>query len=66
MNLTEFFRSIWNNPTILTILALLFAPVFGCVLMSLDRKITARMQGRMGPPWLQPFYDLCKFCIWCS
>ena len=60
MNLTEFFRSVWNNPTILTILALLFAPVFGCVLMSLDRKITARMQGRMGPPWLQPFYDLCK------
>ena len=60
MNLTEIFRSVWNNPTILTILALLFAPVFGCVLMSLDRKITARMQGRMGPPWLQPFYDLCK------
>ena len=24
MNLTEFFRSVWNNPTILTILALLF------------------------------------------
>lgn len=25
-----------------------------------DRKVTARMQGRQGPPLLQPFYDVVK------
>lgn len=28
--------------------------------MSIDRKLTARMQGRIGPSWFQPFYDLAK------
>lgn len=60
MSFHETVRYIWNNPIILTILALVFAPLFGGVLMSLDRRITARMQGRMGPPFLQPFYDLIK------
>ncbi|NTV29144.1 MAG: NADH-quinone oxidoreductase subunit H, partial [Candidatus Omnitrophica bacterium] len=27
-----------------------------------DRKITARLQGRIGPPILQPFYDVAKLC----
>ena len=48
MSFHETVRYIWNNPIILTILALVFAPLFGGVLMSLDRRITARMQGRMG------------------
>jgi Formate hydrogenlyase subunit 4 len=39
---------------------LLFAPLFGGLLAGLDRKITARMQGRVGPPILQPFYDISK------
>jgi formate hydrogenlyase subunit 4 len=39
---------------------LVLAPVVGGLIMGLDRKITARMQGRVGPPVLQPFYDIGK------
>ena len=39
---------------------ILLAPVFGGLLAGVDRKITARMQGRYGPPILQPFYDVMK------
>lgn len=41
-------------------LAILLAPLLGGLLMGLDRKITARMQNRVGPPLLQPFYDVFK------
>ena len=34
--------------------------VLGCLLAGIDRKITARMQGRVGPPILQPYYDVRK------
>lgn len=43
-----------------TILFGLIAPVVGCLLAGLDRIISARMQGRMGPPLLQPYYDVRK------
>ena len=51
--------------TLLTTLigTLLFAvagPVIGCLLAGLDRIISARMQGRVGPPLLQPYYDVRK------
>lgn len=36
------------------------APLAGGLLAGLDRKLTARMQGRIGPPLLQPFYDVKK------
>ncbi len=36
------------------------AAVLGCLLSGIDRKITARMQGRVGPPLLQPYYDVRK------
>ena len=39
---------------------LLFAPFLGGLLDGGDRIISARMQGRKGPPLLQPFYDLQK------
>ena len=39
---------------------ILLAPFLGGLLEGLDRKISARMQGRVGPPILQPFYDLIK------
>lgn len=39
---------------------LLLAPIVGGLLDGLDRKISARMQGRIGPPLLQPFYDVYK------
>ena len=36
------------------------APVLGCLLDGLDRKVSARMQGRVGPRLLQPYYDVRK------
>jgi formate hydrogenlyase subunit 4 len=36
------------------------APIVGCLLQGSDRIITARIQGRVGPPLLQPFYDVSK------
>lgn len=36
------------------------APIVGCILAGLDRIISARMQGRVGPPLLQPYYDVRK------
>lgn len=42
------------------LLFILLAPVLGCLITGIDRKITARMQGRFGPPILQPFYDVMK------
>ena len=39
---------------------ILLAPVVGCLLAGLDRIISARMQGRVGPPILQPYYDVRK------
>ncbi len=39
---------------------ILLAPVLGCLLAGLDRVISARMQGRVGPPVLQPYYDVRK------
>ncbi len=35
-------------------------PVVGCLLAGVDRKLSARMQGRPGPPLLQPYYDVRK------
>ncbi|GAB4377373.1 MAG: hydrogenase [Calditrichia bacterium] len=39
---------------------LLFTSVFGLVVTWVDRKVSARIQWRVGPPFLQPFYDLLK------
>lgn len=36
------------------------ATVLGCLLAGVDRIVSARMQGRVGPPLLQPFYDVRK------
>lgn len=38
----------------------ILAPVVGGLLTGLDRRITARLQSRQGPPILQPFYDVLK------
>lgn len=40
--------------------ALIVAPLIGGLLFGFDRKITARLQGRYGPPIIQPFYDFFK------
>ncbi len=39
---------------------LILAPFVGGLLAGIDRKISARMQGRVGPSILQPFYDVLK------
>lgn len=39
---------------------IILAPIVGGFLAGLDRKISARMQGRVGPPIRQPFYDVLK------
>jgi len=35
-------------------------PIAGGLICGVDRKISARMQARKGPPILQPFYDVLK------
>ena len=55
----------WYDMSLLSVLIgtlafAVLAPVLGCLLAGLDRKISARMQGRVGPPLLQPYYDVRK------
>lgn len=42
------------------ILFIILGPLIGGLLSGLDRVITAKMQGRVGPTLLQPFYDVSK------
>lgn len=46
--------------TIIAVLLALATPIIGGVLSGVDRRLTARMQERMGPPLAQPFYDVLK------
>ena len=39
---------------------LIIAPFIGGLVAGIDRKVSARMQGRVGPPILQPFFDVAK------
>jgi ech hydrogenase subunit B len=47
--------SIWT-----ALLYIALAPLVGGLVAGIDRIVTARMQGRVGPPLLQPFYDVGK------
>lgn len=38
----------------------LFTAIIGLLVSWIDRKVTARVQWRVGPPLLQPFYDMIK------
>jgi NADH-quinone oxidoreductase subunit H len=40
-----------------------FTAVIGLVTTWIDRKVTARVQMRVGPPFLQPFYDVTKYMV---
>ncbi|MCS7103336.1 MAG: NADH-quinone oxidoreductase subunit H [Candidatus Korarchaeum sp.] len=42
------------------VLFIILSPVLGGFLNGIDRKITARLQNRIGPPIPQPFYDVLK------
>lgn len=52
------------NMTVVYILAaiafIVGAPFLGCLMDGCERKLAARMQGRIGPPILQPWYDFVK------
>ncbi len=48
------------NNTILAIVFIVLAPLLGGLIYGIERKIKARMQQRIGPPILQPFYDFFK------
>lgn len=48
------------NTALKLILILVLSPIGGCLFAGIDRKITARLQGRQGPPILQPLYDVAK------
>lgn len=45
---------------IIAILALVLAPIAGALISGVDRRVTAWLQSRYGPPILQPFYDVFK------
>lgn len=49
-----------NLDMAISVAYVIVAPFLGGLIMGLDRKITARMQNRIGPPIIQPFYDLIK------
>ncbi|MDD5675439.1 MAG: NADH-quinone oxidoreductase subunit H [Chitinivibrionales bacterium] len=51
------------NRVLLLFAFLVGAPLLGGLLMGIDRKISARLQGRFGPPILQPFYDVGKLFL---
>ena len=48
------------NYIIKAVLYLILAPLIGGLLSGTDRLFAARMQGRQGPPIIQPFYDVNK------
>jgi ech hydrogenase subunit B len=48
------------NDVLTVVLVLIGAPILGCLASGIDRRITARLQGRVGPPILQPYYDVKK------
>ncbi len=42
------------------LIILVLSPFVGGLLIGIDRKVTARIQNRAGPPIVQPFYDVLK------
>lgn len=45
---------------LIALLLLLLSPLAGGFITGVDRRLTAWLQSRYGPPLLQPFYDVCK------
>jgi formate hydrogenlyase subunit 4 len=48
------------NVILLAAISIFAVPLVGGLLKGFDRKLTARMQSRLGPPILQSFYDVIK------
>jgi len=53
-----FVEAVWQGVVIL-----FGATLLGMVYKGLDRKLAAQMQGRIGPPLRQPFYDVVKLMV---
>jgi NADH-quinone oxidoreductase subunit H len=51
---------LWRVLSFLIFPGFLFTMVIGLFSTWIDRKVTARVQWRKGPPLLQPFYDIVK------
>ena len=49
-----------TRTAILIACGLAAGPIIGGLVSGMDRILTARMQSRIGPPVLQPFYDVVK------
>jgi formate hydrogenlyase subunit 4 len=45
---------------LLVITFIILGPLVGGLISGIDRRVTARMQGRFGPPIFQSFYDVLK------
>lgn len=50
----------WSLFNLFVFPGFLFLFFFGLVMEFVDRKLYARMQNRIGPPWFQPFADFIK------
>lgn len=48
------------DTALLIVATLLATPLAGGIISGMDRILTARLQGRVGPPLVQPFYDVIK------
>lgn len=48
------------NDLLIVVATIVLGPLVGGFLFGIDRKLTARLQGRYGPPLVQPFYDFLK------
>ena len=51
---------VWDLLYILVFPGFLFLIALGLAAEFVDRKLHARMQNRMGPPWFQPLADIIK------
>ena len=51
---------ILGSPLWSCVAVLILAPTIGTLLSGFDRKFTARLQGRVGPSFWQPVYDIFK------
>lgn len=59
-------ENIWINGVIIIVgsaVLVFIASLFGMVYRGVDRKLVAHMQGRVGPPVVQPFRDVQKLLM---
>ncbi|MFP3880620.1 MAG: respiratory chain complex I subunit 1 family protein [Dehalococcoidia bacterium] len=59
-------ENIWINGVIIIVgsaVLVFIASLFGMVYRGIDRKVVAHMQGRVGPPVVQPFRDVQKLLM---